>query len=320
MRIGIAGYGNLGIALEIAAGHAKDVEVVGVFTRREARVVTRYAPVFSIEELSRFRGAIDVLAVCYGSSSDLPRCTPEFTEYFNTVDSYDNHNKIEIHKKNVGRIAESTRHTSLVSLGWDPGLLSLFRLYLGGFIPFCTPNTFWGRGVSQGHSEALSRIDGVRRAVQYTVPKDEALTLAGLVGHHIDEHDRHKRVCYIAAEKNKEDLITEEVLSMKNYFYGYETELRFVSENDPVFENRSMSHRGRIYALGSSGEYRENKHVAYFDLEIGSNPDLTAHIMLTGMRVCRLLAERGRYGAFTVFDLEPSLFAEAAGRGIYEYL
>jgi len=194
------------------------------------------------------------------------------------------------------------------------------RLYLGSFIPFCNPNTFWGRGVSQGHSEALSSIDGVKRAVQYTVPKDEALTLASLVGHPIDACDRHKRVCYISAEKNKEDSIMEEVLSMKNYFYGYETELHFVSELDPVFENRSMSHRGRIYALGSSGQYREHKHVAYFDLEIGSNPDLTAHIMLVGARVCNLLSQRGRYGAFSVFDLEPSLFIEALGQGTENYL
>lgn len=307
MRIGILGYGNLGRALEIIVRDYADVEVTGVFSRREG-VETLGARSYRVEALKEMREEIDVLALCYGSSSDLPNLAPELARQFNTVDSFDNHGTIEEYKARMSLASSEGERCSVISLGWDPGLLSLMRLYFSAFLPASSVNTFWGRGISQGHSEAIRRIDGVRKAVQYTVPKEEALTLASLVRHKLDDVDKHRRVCYICTEKGKEDRITDEILSMENYFSGYETELHFVSENDPYLETGSMSHRGRIYALGASGIYRENKHSLYLNLEIGSNPELTANILLAGAFACYRLYSESKWGAYTAFDIPPSYF------------
>lgn len=220
----------------------------------------------------------------------------------------------------MDKAARSSGHTSLVSVGWDPGFLSLIRLYAASFIPGASVNTFWGRGVSQGHSEAIRRIDGVKRAVQYTVPREDALTLAGLVSHPFSDTDRHKRVCYIVAEKEKEDLITSEILTMENYFSGYETEIRFISDEEFEKYHRSESHRGRVYALGSSGRYKEVKHSLYLDLDIGSNPDLTASIMLAGARAVHRLHRESRMGAYSIFDVEPVYFLPFIRENVNKYL
>lgn len=307
MRIGIAGYGNLGRALEIAVRDADDIEAVGVFTRRKD-VKTYGAPIYGIGELASMREKIDVLALCYGSSSDLPRLAPDLAEMFNTVDTFDNHSAVGEYKRRMDESAKRGGNCSVISLGWDPGLLSLMRLYLSAFLPSGVVNTFWGRGVSQGHSEALRKIDGVKRAVQYTVPREDALTLASLVRHPLDDTDKHRRVCYICAEKEKEDRIRDEILSMENYFSGYETEIHFVDESDPYLDTGSMAHRGRVYALGSSGVYNENKHSLYLNLEIGSNPELTANIMLRGAIACYRLKREGSSGAYTAFDIPPIYF------------
>ncbi len=189
-------------------------------------------------------------------------------------------------------------------------MLSIIRLYLGILMPNSCVNTFWGRGVSQGHSEALRRINGVIDAVEYTVPREDALTLASLVGHKLDDVDRHRRVCYILAEKGKEDFIREEVLGMPNYFKGYETEIHFVDRADFEYHTVCKSHRGRVYTLSSSGIYRENKHSAFFDIELGSNPELTAYTALVGARACMRLARSEHYGAYTIFDIAPSVLLD----------
>lgn len=309
MRIGIAGYGNLGRAVEIIARDHEDVEVTGVFTRRSvSEIKTMGAHVFSYEELFDRRDDIDVLMLCYGSSSDLPKCTPELTHFYNTVDTFDIHKEIDEHKARTDAAAKDSSHVSVISAGWDPGFLSLMRVYFSAFLPSSSVNTFWGRGVSQGHSEALRRIPWVKKAIQYTTPKPEALTLASLVSHPLDDTDRHKRVCYIAAEKGREDDVRQRVLSMENYFSGYDTEIHFIDENDALFDKCQPSHRGRIYALGQSGVYKENKHSVFFDLELSSNPELTAHIALACARVCLMLSLEKRYGAYTVFDITPNDF------------
>ncbi len=318
MRVGIVGYGNLGNAVELLSGAREDVEAVGVFTRRDD-VKTRGTPVFRLNELVTFKDKIDVLAVCHGSSRDIPRYVPELLESFNTVDAYDCHMNIDEYKAVTDRAAKLHGHTAAVSFGWDPGLLSILRLYLDRFVPNSVVNTFWGRGVSQGHSEALRGIDGVIDAVEYTVPRPDAITLASLVSHPLDDIDRHKRVCYIVAEKGKEDFITNEVLSMQNYFYGYETELHFIDESDFKHHKTVHSHRGRIYALGSSGVFKENKHSAYFDIDISSNPELTAHIMLEGAAACHKLFEKGEFGAFSILDIPPAMLM-GGGRGAASYL
>lgn len=320
MRIGIAGYGNLGRALEQICLGAEDIVLEGIFTRRNKdEVKTNGTPIYGIDELSEHKDSIDVLALCYGSSLDLPRLTPSIAGDFNTVDSFDNHLRIDEYKLSVNETARLHGKTALISLGWDPGLLSLLRLYLSSFLPNASVNTFWGRGVSQGHSEALRRIDGVNKAVQYTVPREDALTLASLVCHPLTDTERHRRVCYIAAEKGKEDLITNEVLSMENYFSGYETELHFVS-NEEIEKHHSSSHRGRIYALGMSGKYKEVKHSAYFDLDLGSNADMTASILLASARACYRMFLDGRVGAYTAFDIPPSYFAPKMCVNVNNYL
>lgn len=321
MRIGIAGYGNLGRAVEIVARDHEDVEVVGVFSRRTPeKVQTQGAPVLPYDALFERRRDIDVLVLCYGSSSDLPTYTPTLTKMYNTVDTFDNHKDISEHKRKTDIAAKENHHTSLVSVGWDPGFLSLMRLYFSALLPCSSINTFWGRGVSQGHSEALRRIPGVLRAIQYTTPNPEALTLATLVGHSFEDTDRHKRVCYIAAEKGKEDYVRERVLSMENYFSGYETEIHFIDKDDPLFDKSDLSHRGRIYGIGKSGVYKEHKHSVFLDLELGSNPELTAHIALVGARICAHLSEREKYGAYTLLDIPPSIFCDIRSEDVRKYL
>ena len=321
MRIGIAGYGNLGKALERLANDSPDMELRGIYTRRNKNEIeTDGTQVYSIDELYYHSDEIDVLALCYGSSRDLPELTPKLARVFNTVDTFDNHAMMEEYKARVNAASIEGGNVSVISLGWDPGFLSLMRLYLSAFLPSASVNTFWGRGVSQGHSEALRRIDGVKDAVQYTVPREDALTLAGLVSHPLSNTDRHRRVCYISAEKGKEDSITREVLSMENYFSGYEVELHFISEDELKKYHSTQSHRGRIYALGMSGRYKEVKHSAYLDLDIGSNPDLTASIMLSAIRAAHRLEKEKKNGAYTVFDVPPSYFAPVKCENVYNFL
>ena len=321
MRIGIVGYGKLGRSVEMLADTEREIEVVGVFTRRSiADVHTLGAKVIPLGALSEYQGGIDVLCLCQGSSHDLPHLAPTVAEAFNTVDTYDNHKDAALHKERMDRAARESLHTSLVSLGWDPGFLSLIRLYSASFIPGAVTNTFWGRGVSQGHSEALNRIKGVKKAIQYTVPREDALTLAGLVSHTMSDTDRHRRICYIASEAGCEDYITGEILKMDGYFTGYDVEIHFVSEDELKKYHGAMSHRGRVYSLGKSGRYGEIKHSAYFDLETGSNPDLTASILLSGAYAAHRLSLEKKNGAYTVFDIPPSYFAPLNCENVNKYL
>lgn len=321
IRLGIAGYGNLGRSLEQMAKNDNEFEIRGIYTRRSKQTVASDGTeVYSLEELYYHADEIDVLALCHGSSSDLPELAPVLAEHFNTVDTFDNHLAIDGYKRRMSRVADACGHVSVISLGWDPGFLSLMRLYLSAFLPNSSVNTFWGRGVSQGHSEALRRIDGVKDAIQFTVPREEALTLASLVSHPLSSTDRHRRVCYICAESGKEDFITREILNMENYFSGYEVELHFISEEEMKRYHCSPSHRGRIYALGMSGRYKETKHSAFLDLEIGSNPDLTATIMLASARAAYKLHAENRDGAYTVFDIPPSYFSPLNGKNVNNYL
>ncbi len=321
MRLGIAGYGNLGKAIERLSKDTPDVEIRGVYTRRNKdEFTTDGAPVYSFDDLYYHTDEIDVLVLCYGSSTDLPRLTPELSAHFNTVDAFDNHSMMDEYKRRVDNTARASGKTSLIALGWDPGFLSLMRLYFSSFLPNSCVNTFWGRGVSQGHSEALRRIDGVIDAVQYTVPREDALTLASLVSHPLSSAERHRRVCYIVAEKGKEDSITREVLSMENYFAGYEVELNFICAEEMQKYHGAMTHRGRIYAHGMSGKYREVKYSAYLDLDVGSNPDLTAWIMLAGARAASRLSLEKQNGAYTVFDIPPSYFVPNNCKNVNYYL
>ncbi len=321
MRVGIAGYGNIGRSLERMMIDSSEYDLVGIFTRRAIDAVDSITKsVFSIDDIELFKNEIDVLLLTYGSSSDLPRIAPLLVRSFNTVDSYDNHKLLSEYKKAMDSAAKEEGRISIVSAGWDPGLLSLVRLYAHSFLPNASVNTFWGRGVSQGHSEAIRRIDGVKLAIQYTVPREEALTLAGLVAHKLDDTDRHRRVCYVVADKGDEERISREILSMRDYFEGYETEIHFISEEEFKRYHTSYSHRGRIYGLGSSGKYKEVKHGLYLDIDIGSNPDFTASVMLAASRALLKIKEDGGMGAYSFFDIPPSYFAPIKCENVSIYL
>lgn len=309
MRIGIAGYGKLGQAVEQLALESADIEITGIFTRRgKDKIKASMSDVYDSEELWAFKDRIDIVCLCYGSSRDMPKLAPKIAGHFNTVDVFDNHELLSVYKASMNEAAKSGGHTSLVALGWDPGFMSVIRLYSAAYLPNAVVNTFWGRGVSQGHSEALRGIDGVIDAIQYTVPRDDALRVAMCDPRSLSSVERHRRVCYIYAEKGKEDLITNEILSMENYFYGYEVEIHFVSGDEIDKYHGSLSHRGRVYACGSSGGLGEIKHLINFDLETESNPDLTASIMLSGARVAMRLYSMQQYGAYDIFDMPPSYF------------
>lgn len=321
MRVGIAGYGNLGRSLERLIISSLEYEIAGVFTRRKiTEVQTLGSAVYPFIKLSEMRDKIDVLFLCYGSSSDMPDLAPILARSFNTVDTFDNHKESLVYKEKMNISAKAGGHTSVVCLGWDPGFLSAIRLICDSFFPNACVNTFWGRGVSQGHTEALKRIPGVKKAVQYTVPCEDALVLASLVCHPISDTDRHRRVCYIVAEDGKEDLIKNEVLKMKNYFAGYKTQINFVSESEFDSLPSLTSHRGRVYALGSSGKYREVKHSLYLDLDIGSNPDFTASVMLASARALTRLADENKYGAYDIFDIPISYFSPLKCENVNNYL
>ena len=321
MRVGIAGYGNIGRSLLGLVREAEDMDLRGVFTRRsKEELELAETAVYPLSLLESERFDIDVLFLCYGSSSDLPVLAPSLARMYNTVDSYDNHSKIDSYKNMMNDAAVSGGNVSVISLGWDPGFLSLLRLYSYAFLPHASVNTFWGRGVSRGHSEALARIEGVRRAIQYTVPCEDALTLASLVSHPLTDTERHRRICYIVAEQGKEEEIRQKVVSMDGYFLGYKTEVNFISEDEFLRYHTSSSHRGRIYALGSSGKYREVKHSLYLDIDMGSNPDLTASIMIAGSRAIAKIKKDGGQGAYTPFDIPPSYFAPFKCENVNKYL
>lgn len=320
MRVGIAGYGNIGCSLERLIRDTENIELVGVYTRRDPTTVkTLGTAVYSASKLESGED-VDVLFLCFGSSFDLPVIAPRLAKMYSTVDTYDNHSMIEKYKSTMDASARIGGNVSLVSLGWDPGFLSLLRLYSYAFLPNASVNTFWGRGVSRGHSEALTRIPGVLRAIQYTVPCEDALTLASLVSHPLSDTERHRRVCYIVAESGKEDKIAETVENMEGYFKGYKTEIHFITEEEFLRYHTSSSHRGRIYSLGSSGRYREIKHSLYLDLDIGSNPDFTASVMLAGARALEKIKKDGRTGAYTPFDIPPSYFVSFKCDNVNKYL
>ena len=308
IKIGIVGYGNLGKGVELAAKKNPDIKIEYVFTRRDPKYVRTYGtPVLSIDKIASYKGKLDCLILAGGSRSDLPYQTPMLSEDFNTVDSFDNHNSISEHIKRVGEAAGLGGKTSIVSAGWDPGILSLARLYAASFMPYAAVNTFWGRGVSQGHSDAIRRITGVKKAVQYTVPRNDARLLAK-GGIRVSGKEAHKRVCYVVAEKEDEQRIKEQITAMPDYFLGYDTEVNFISEEEFNREHLHMSHHGEVIAVGMSGLYESNAQSATLSLELDSNPEFTAYILVAAARAAVRLNREEKCGAYTFFDIPPKYF------------
>ena len=310
MKIAIYGYGNLGRGVELAARQNKDMEMVGVFTRRAPESVKTLTgiPVYSVSALESFKGKIDVLVICGGSATDLPEFTPALARDFNVVDSFDTHAKIPVHFENVDRAAAETHHTALIAGGWDPGLFSIARLYASAALPEGSDYTFWGRGISQGHSDAIRRIEGVADARQYTVPVSEAMN-AVRRGEcpELTTRQKHLRECYVVAEEGA-DLakIEQAIKTMPNYFADYDTTVTFISQEELNEKHGGMPHGGSVIRSGKTGLESEHSHTVEFSLKLDSNPEFTGSVLVACARAVGRMAERGNFGCKTVFDIAPA--------------
>ena len=310
MKIAIYGYGNLGRGVEAAVRQNADMELVGVFTRRDPASVKTVTgvPVYSAETVQDYTTDIDVMIICGGSATDLPVMTPELAKHFNVVDSFDTHARIPEHFANVDRAALCTAHTALISAGWDPGLFSLARLYMNSALPEGKDYTFWGRGVSQGHSDSIRRIPGVKDARQYTVPVPEALAkVRGGENPDLSTRQKHTRECYVVAEEGADkELIERQIKEMPNYFADYDTTVTFITEEELKRDHAGLPHGGMVIRSGATGEGGEHKHVMEFSLKLDSNPEFTASVLVACARAVGRMNSRGMYGCKTLFDVAPA--------------
>ncbi len=310
MKLAIYGYGNLGRGVECAAAKAPDAELTAVYTRRDpASVKTRSGvPVRAAEEIGKYRDEIDVLMICGGSATDLPGMTPALAKEFNVLDSFDTHASIPEHFARVDAAAKETGHIALISAGWDPGMFSLNRLYANAILPDGADYTFWGRGVSQGHSDAIRRIDGVKDARQYTVPVPEALARVRAGENPVlTTREKHTRECYVVAEEGADlERIEHEIKTMPHYFDEYDTTVTFITEEELKRDHRGIPHGGEVIRTGVTGWENENHHVIEYSLKLDSNPEFTASVLVAFARAIDRMHRRGVVGCQTVFDVAPA--------------
>ena len=310
MKIAIYGYGNLGRGVEAAVRQNADMELVGVFTRRDPATVTTVTgiPVYSADTVQDYTADIDVMIICGGSATDLPVMTPKLAKDFNVVDSFDTHARVPEHFANVDAAARAPSHTALISAGWDPGLFSLARLYMNSALPEGKDYTFWGRGVSQGHSDAIRRIPGVKDARQYTVPVPEALEKArGGENPDLSTRQKHTRECYVVAEEGADKaLIEKQIKEMPNYFADYDTTVTFITAEEMKRDHAELPHGGMVIRGGTTGEGGKHRHVMEFSLKLDSNPEFTASVLVACARAVGRMNSRGDYGCKTLFDVAPA--------------
>ncbi len=314
MNIAIYGYGNLGRGVEAAAKYHTDMSLIGVFTRRPPETVKTLlgTPVYHASELVSFKDKIDVLILCGGSATDLPEMTPSLAASFNVVDSFDTHARIPEHFAGVDKSAKESGHIALISAGWDPGLFSLLRVYSSAVLPCGNDYTFWGRGVSQGHSDAIRRIEGVVDARQYTVPVPEAID-AVRSGEcpALTTREKHRRECYVvAAEGADKARIEHEIKTMPNYFADYDTTVSFITIEELRAHHVGLPHGGSTIRNGITGIDGENKHTIEFSLKLDSNPEFTASVLMAYARAVYKMYGRGERGCKTVFDVAPADLSE----------
>ena len=313
IKLGILGYGNLGKAVEVSIKDNEDMELISIFTRRnpsEIKSLTN-TKIIPVNEISNYKDKIDVLVLCGGSATDLPVQTPEYAKLFNVIDSFDTHAKIPEHFSNVNKSAKESNHVALISCGWDPGVFSLNRLMAESFLPKGNSYTFWGRGVSQGHSDAIRRIKGVKNAVQYTVPIEKSVnSVRNGENPKLEVREKHLRECYVVLEEgaNKEE-IEKEIKNMKNYFDEYDTTVNFISEEELKEKHSKMPHGGFVIRSGKTGLNEENNQIIEYSLKLDSNPEFTASVLVAYARAIYRLKEKGDFGAKTVFDIPLSLLS-----------
>jgi diaminopimelate dehydrogenase len=319
IRIGIIGYGNLGRGVELAIAQNPDMTLVGVFSRRDPASVPSKAKVYSVDEVMNFKDRVDVMILCGGSATDLPEQCPAFARHFNTVDSYDNHGKIPEYFERVNAAAVAGGNVSVISTGWDPGLFSLNRLLGQAILPQGTDYTFWGKGVSQGHSDAIRRVPGVKAGVQYTVPSEAALTQvrAGDTPE-LSTREKHKRDCFVVAEEGvDQEAIRQAIITMPNYFADYDTSVTFISAEELKRDHAAMPHGGHVFRSGKTGNAKTQldatTQLMEFSIKLGSNPEFTASVLVAYARAAHKYAQEGFAGAKTVLDIPFAYLSPKSG-------
>ena len=325
IRIGILGYGNLGRGIECAIKHNPDTELAAVFTRRDpstVKILTESAKVYSVDEAEKMKDQIDVLILCGGSATDLPEQTPKYAQWFHVVDSFDTHARIPEHFANVDQAAKSGGHVGIISVGWDPGMFSLNRLYANAILTNGKDYTFWGKGVSQGHSDAIRRIDGVKDGKQYTIPVPEALeAVRNGENPELTTRQKHTRECFVVAEEGA-DLarIEEEIKTMPNYFSDYDTTVHFITEEELQRDHSGIPHGGFVIRSGKTGWEDENSHVIEYSLKLDSNPEFTASVIVACARAAYRMKQEGMIGCKTIFDIAPAYLSALDGDEIRKHL
>lgn len=325
IRVGIFGYGNLGKGVECAIAKNKDMELTAVFTRRDpasVSVATEGVPVYHEDALADMQDQIDVLVLCGGSATDLPQQTPKYAALYNVVDSFDTHARIPEHFANVDAAAKASGKTCVISCGWDPGMFSLNRLYANCILPEGKDYTFWGKGVSQGHSDAVRRIDGVKDCRQYTIPVDAAMDAvrAGKQPE-LTTREKHVRECFVVAEEGA-DLarIENEIKTMPNYFADYDTTVHFITEEEMKANHSGLPHGGSVIRTGVTGMNNEHTHVVEYKLTLDSNPEFTGSVIAAYARAVYRLNQEGQCGCKTVFDIAPAYLSDLSGEELRAHL
>lgn len=325
IKIGILGYGNLGRGVECAIKQNDDMELVAVFTRRDpaaVSILTKEATVANVADIEAWKDKIDVLILCGGSATDLPVQTPEYAKMFNVVDSFDTHARIPEHFANVDASAKEAGKVGIISVGWDPGMFSLNRMYANAILPNGIDYTFWGKGVSQGHSDAIRRIEGVKNAKQYTVPVDAAVD-AVRAGENpeLTTRQKHTRECYVVLEEGADAAKVEETIkNMPNYFADYDTTVNFITEEELIANHSGIPHGGMVIRSGKTGWNNENSHIIEYSLKLDSNPEFTSSVIVAYARAAYRLASEGQTGCKTVFDIAPAYLSAQSGEYLRAHL
>ena len=318
IRVGILGYGNLGRGVECAISQNQDTELRAVFTRRDPEnisIKTEGVPVLSISDAEKMKDEIDVLILCGGSATDLPNQTPRLASLFHVVDSFDTHARIPEHFANVDAAAKESGHVALISAGWDPGLFSLNRLYANAILPEGKDYTFWGKGVSQGHSDAIRRIEGVKDARQYTIQVESALeAVRSGSSPELTTREKHTRECFVVAEEGADQAkIENEIKTMPNYFSDYDTTVHFITEEELKRDHNRLPHGGFVLRSGKTGWNKENHHIIEYSLKLDSNPEFTSSIIVAYARAAYKMNQEGQKGCKTVFDVAPAYLSAESG-------
>ena len=325
IRVGIIGYGNLARGVESEIRKNPDMELKGIFTRRDPSSVTiktEGVPVYSSNDIPNMKDDFDVMIICGGSATDLPTQTKEYAKYFNVIDSFDTHAKIPEHFAAVDESAKGAGKIAVISVGWDPGMFSLTRLYANCILPEGNDYTFWGKGVSQGHSDAIRRVPGVKNGKQYTIPVDAALEAVRSGSNpELTTRQKHTRECFVVAEEGADKALIEKTIKeMPNYFADYDTTVHFISDEEFEANHSGMNHGGFVFRSGVTGFNNEHKHIIEYSLKLDSNPEFTASVLIAYARAVYRLSQKGDFGCKTVFDIAPAQLSPLSGDELRAHL